>query len=288
MAEGGADVDGAVVEEGDVFDDGEAEAGAAVFAGAVLVDAVEAFEEAGEVFGGDAAAAVGDGEDGVAVFGFEAEGDGGGAGVAEGVGEEVDEGLLEEVGVAADGEGGEGVGVGEELDAGAVGVVLDEGEGVGGEGVEADLGEVVGGGGLAALDGGEGEDVLDEVVEAAGLSGEDVVAVFAAGVVEGDFGEGLDGGEDGGEGGLDLVGDVGDEVGAEGLVLISWETLATKSERKDSRRRRSVRSVRRRRMQSLPSRSMRTAWARSARGVPPSSKGISRPWRVGSAKAPRT
>ena len=253
MAEGGADVDGAVVEEGDVFDDGEAEAGAAVFAGAVLVDAVEAFEEAGEVLGGDAAAAVGDGEDGVAVFGFEAEGDGGGAGVAEGVGEEVDEGLLEEVGVAADGEGGEGVGVGEELDAGAVGVVLDEGEGVGGEGVEADLGEVVGGGGLAALDGGEGEDVLDEVVEAAGLSGEDVVAVFAAGVVEGDFGEGLDGGEDGGEGGLDLVGDVGDEVGAEGFEA-----------------------------------AMRTAWARSARGVPPSSKGISRPWRVGSAKAPRT
>ena len=162
------------MEEGDVLDDGKAQAGAAVLAGAVGMDAVEALEEAGEVLGGDAAAVVGDGEEGGAILDPEAEGDGGGAGVAEGVGEEVDEGLLEEVGVAADGDGGEGVGVGKEPDAGALGVVLDEGESVGGEGVEAEVVEVPGAGGLAALDGGEGEDVLDEVVEAAGLAGEDV------------------------------------------------------------------------------------------------------------------
>ena len=46
--------DGAAVGEHDVLGDGESEAGAAGFAGAGFVDAIETFEEARKVFGGDA------------------------------------------------------------------------------------------------------------------------------------------------------------------------------------------------------------------------------------------
>src|SRR6185312_5777932 len=55
-----ADVDGAAVGLGYVFDDGEAEAGAAHFARAGAVDAVEALKDAGEVMGRDSEAVVGD------------------------------------------------------------------------------------------------------------------------------------------------------------------------------------------------------------------------------------
>ena len=48
--------DGAGVGAHDVFGDGEAEAGSPGLSGAGFVDAVEAFEEAGQVFGGDAGA----------------------------------------------------------------------------------------------------------------------------------------------------------------------------------------------------------------------------------------
>ena len=44
--------------EHDVLGDGEAEAGASGFAGAGFVDAIKAFEQAGEMFGGDAGAGV--------------------------------------------------------------------------------------------------------------------------------------------------------------------------------------------------------------------------------------
>src|SRR3954464_10297812 len=60
FAGGGVDLDLAAVDLGDVFDDREAEAGAAHFAAAAAVDAVEAFEDAGEVVLGDADAVVGD------------------------------------------------------------------------------------------------------------------------------------------------------------------------------------------------------------------------------------
>ncbi len=50
--------DGAAVGEHDVLGDGEAEAGASGFAGAGFVDAIEAFEEAGKMFRGDAGAEV--------------------------------------------------------------------------------------------------------------------------------------------------------------------------------------------------------------------------------------
>ena len=54
--------DGAAVGEHDVLGDGETEASASGFAGAGFVDAVEAFEQAGEMLGGDAGAEVSDKE----------------------------------------------------------------------------------------------------------------------------------------------------------------------------------------------------------------------------------
>src|SRR5947209_13274978 len=56
------EVDFAAVVGGDVFDDGQSQAGAAGGPGAGLVDAKEAFEDALLVFGVDAQAAVGDGD----------------------------------------------------------------------------------------------------------------------------------------------------------------------------------------------------------------------------------
>src|SRR5579864_4812057 len=50
--------DGAGVGAHDVFGDGQAEAGAAGFAGAGFIDAVEAFEEAGQMLGGDSSAEI--------------------------------------------------------------------------------------------------------------------------------------------------------------------------------------------------------------------------------------
>lgn len=72
---------------GDGLGDGEADAVAAALAGAGGVGAVEAFEEAVEVAGGDIVAAVGDLKQGAAAAAaFEAEGDGAGfGGVFDGV-----------------------------------------------------------------------------------------------------------------------------------------------------------------------------------------------------------
>ena len=50
--------DGAAVGEHDVFGDGEAEAGATGFAGAGFIDAIEAFEKARQMLGGDAGAEI--------------------------------------------------------------------------------------------------------------------------------------------------------------------------------------------------------------------------------------
>ena len=54
MVEFAFGADGAAVGERDVFGDGQSEAGAAGFTGTGFVDAVEAFEQARQVFGGDA------------------------------------------------------------------------------------------------------------------------------------------------------------------------------------------------------------------------------------------
>ena len=116
MAWGAGDFDAAAVDLGDVFDDGEAEAGAAHFPAAGAVDAVEAFEDSGEVFGGDAETVVGDFEEDVAVFGFGCGADFAVvAGVFDGVVDEVGDGALEVVYVADDGRQARGSGHGELL-----------------------------------------------------------------------------------------------------------------------------------------------------------------------------
>ena len=58
MVEFAFGADGAAVGEHDVLGDGEAEAGAAGFAGTRFVDAIEAFEKARQMFGGDAGAEI--------------------------------------------------------------------------------------------------------------------------------------------------------------------------------------------------------------------------------------
>ena len=77
VAEFAFDPDLAAVGLDDVFDDGEAEAGAALVAGAGAIDAIEAFEDAALCFGWNARAVVGNG-DGRAV-GVHFGGDGNGA-----------------------------------------------------------------------------------------------------------------------------------------------------------------------------------------------------------------
>jgi hypothetical protein len=62
-------VDFAAVVGGDVFDDGQPQAGAAGGAGAGLVDAEKAFADALLVLGGDAQAAIGDGDFDVGALG---------------------------------------------------------------------------------------------------------------------------------------------------------------------------------------------------------------------------
>ena len=67
-AGGAGDVDPAAVGVHDAFADGEAEAGVAFGAGTGAAGAVEAIEDMGQVFGGDAFAGVGDDGEDVAVF----------------------------------------------------------------------------------------------------------------------------------------------------------------------------------------------------------------------------
>src|SRR5687767_14930872 len=76
VAEFALDPDFAAVGLDDVFDDGEAEAGAALVAGAGAIDTVEAFEDAALRFGRNAGAIVGDGDGGALTIGFGGDGDG--------------------------------------------------------------------------------------------------------------------------------------------------------------------------------------------------------------------
>ena len=100
-AELALEAEAAAVAVDDVFDDGEAKARAAHFAGAAFIHAVETLGQAGDVLACDAVALVGDlNDDPVAVCGragaLMAEADGDGAlrwGVAERVLDEVAEGL---------------------------------------------------------------------------------------------------------------------------------------------------------------------------------------------------
>ena len=109
QGEGGAltnltrDFDGAAEEFDEEFDEGEADAVAAGFAGAGFVDAVEAVEDAGEVIGGDADAVVLDGDGGGIVLLLGLDVDGAAIrGVFDGVFGQVVEDLPEELGRGED------------------------------------------------------------------------------------------------------------------------------------------------------------------------------------------
>lgn len=100
----------------EVFDDGEAEAGAAEGAVASGVDAVETLEDAGEVFGGDADAGVAHDDDGGVAGAAEVEFDAAaGGGVGDGVVDEVVDDEAESFAVAGHDEIG-GFGGGDEGD----------------------------------------------------------------------------------------------------------------------------------------------------------------------------
>jgi hypothetical protein len=180
--------DGAAVGEHDVFGDGEAEAGASGFAGAGFVDAVEAFEEAREVFGGDAGSEVLNEEfDGVRDgAGAEDDASAGGS-VFEGVFDEVGEDLMNGFAV------GEDVGkiFRERVGAGKVRALQMVGGGIlnleidamgAGDFAEAFFGvmQEFGGGnalgieaGFAGLDAGEGEQIFGEAGHPAGIFSND-------------------------------------------------------------------------------------------------------------------
>jgi len=156
--------------------DGEAYAEASGVGAAGLVDAVEGAEDVGEVGFGDSGALVGDFEGGeVAAVqlvegrdGFEdADGDFCiGVGVANGVTDDVFDGAVEEVGIAADGaliffDESDGAGM-------LLRFVLGVGKELAAELVERD--RLEGGGILAGLEGREGEELADELVELGGFA----------------------------------------------------------------------------------------------------------------------
>ena len=91
MGEFAFGADGAAVGEHDVLGDGEAEAGASGFAGAGFVDAIEAFEQAREMLGGDAGAEILDEE-------FDGVGNGAGAENDASAGWAVFHGIVDQVG----------------------------------------------------------------------------------------------------------------------------------------------------------------------------------------------
>src|SRR5438128_1197853 len=108
--EGGAVVefalgaDGASVGQHDVLGDGEAQAGASGFAGAGFVDAVEAFEEARDMFGGNAGAEILHVEFDAAEGGTRAQDDASaGAAVLHGIVDKVGEDLMNGFAVGQDG-----------------------------------------------------------------------------------------------------------------------------------------------------------------------------------------
>ena len=177
FAEFAFDIDGAVVELGDVFDDAEAEAGAADGAAAGFVDPVEAFEEAGVVLRGDAGAVVLDFDHGVVALLVGFEGDGGfGVGVFDRILDEIEDGLLEERRVQHSGEAVFGFDF--EGQVPSLGGVFGEGDGVFEEGAHFATADAFGS--VGTFDAGEGEEVVDDVDHAFGLH-EDAVAVFLHG-----------------------------------------------------------------------------------------------------------
>ncbi len=204
--------DAAVVGLDDVFDDGETESGAALFAGAGFVDAEEAFEDALLGVFWDAGSVVGDVDGDVVVVGV---GGGVDADVAAGfavfdaVVDEVLDDLVDSVGVCPD--LGFGLNFGGECDGLGFGAVLEVVEDSLDEGGELDLGVVHSD--LAGFELGEGEEVFDEEGEAVGVFLdflEESFMVLRVGGVSVE--ERFDAAFDHGERSSEFVVDVGDEV----------------------------------------------------------------------------
>ena len=210
-------VDGPVVGFDGTFDDTETEASAFDFLrGVVLGDAVEAFEDEGEVFVGDADAVVADAEDGGVGGGGHADGDEepGVSGVFfEGVLHKVEENLVPVEAIARE------LVVGGEIEMAAGLFAFKEGMEAFEDTVEAfaagemlvlEVGDGVGFGGFKF---GNVEHVLDEVREAfAVLLHDGEGALDGGAVVDVAFEKIFEIAVDDGEGGAEFVGSIGDEI----------------------------------------------------------------------------
>ena len=214
----------AAVAGDDVFHNGEAEAGAALITGAGFIHTVKALEDAIDGFGGNAGAVVLNADFNLAIFQGAAKHFDGAveAAVFNGVVHEVGEDLVEAVGISLGGERREFV---DEFDVAIFGLGLEMGEDAVGKGAEFD--------GLelefqaAAFEGGNGEEVLDEEVQAMGVALDDFEeALGDFGVVAGAVEEGFDVAFDEGERGAEFVRDVGDEFLALALELFEAGEVA--------------------------------------------------------------
>ena len=204
----------------DVLDEEEAETGALDAGGVAAGDAVEALEDAFLLAGGKAEAGVGYADDGVGVLLDEQRDADVHAigGVLDGVFEDVDEGGAEIFGdaedVQADGAGNrlEGDGVGRE-------VVLaeDGGDGLGEEGLNLERAAIA----MALAELASFEDALDGGMKALRVGEHDAVELLPLVFVYGAALQGFEVEADGGDGGLELVGD-GVEEGVLALVAADF------------------------------------------------------------------
>lgn len=217
LAKGAVKADGAGVGEGDVFDDCKAKAGAAVGASAAFLDAIEALEDAGLVFGGDAGPVVLTANFDAGLGSVDAEADlepaVGEFGIAEGIGEKIEEDLLD-----AEAVGFDLVGVGVDLDF-DLGILLGDGGLHLVEDLVEDVAEVYdfefkGDGALFELR--DGEEVVNEEAEAAAVFCHRVEGFCEELAVGGAyFLEGFDVALNNRQRCSEFVGDIGDEVFAE-------------------------------------------------------------------------
>ena len=228
-AERAVDGDGAAVGFDGAADDGEAEAGAFDFLAMVFGDAVEAFEDEGEVGAWDADAVVGDADDGGGTVADHGDGDFEIAWLIflEGVFDEIEEDLVPVEAVALDlvSAGGR------ELEAEAGAFFFDErgeafddvfGAFAAGEGSGAEAGDAFFADGFEF---GEGEHVLDDAGDAfAVFLHRDEGFAGHGGVVDVAFEEVFEVAVDDGERGPQFVGGIGDEVLADlfGFVAIGF------------------------------------------------------------------
>jgi hypothetical protein len=215
MAEGAFDADLAAHHFDDLFGDGEAEAGAAVFAGGGTVGLGKGVKEVREGGGGDTDAGIFDGEEeGDMGFGLGLEADAGDdlamVGEFDGIDDEVGDDLTEAAGVAAELGGDIGIDEEHEFDVFFFGAVGEEFDGAfgGGEQIEVEGFEVE----FTGLHFGEVEDVVDDGEEGFGAIFDGFEEAVLFGVERGVLEENGHA-DDAVEGGADFVADVGEELG---------------------------------------------------------------------------